>query len=53
MVPNSEDEDKFKEDIVSMIGTPVKDYVTEQGYELIEAICKKVEQDLKRMGLSL
>ena len=51
MVLSSEVEDKFKQEIASMIGMPVKNYVTEQAYELLEAICKKIEQDLMEMSL--
>jgi len=47
----SEDEDKFKQEIVSMIGTPVSNFVTEQGYVLLEALCSKVKEDLKGMSL--
>jgi len=50
---SSEDKNKFKQDIVSMIRNPVKNFVTDQGYELLEAMCSKVKQDLKGMSLIL
>ena len=44
-------EDKYKTEIAKLITSPVKNGLTEQGYNLLTSICDKVKQDLKEMML--
>lgn len=45
----SESEEKFKEEIATLITSPVKDCLTESGYELLIAIIDKIKTDLNEM----
>lgn len=44
-------EDKYKTEIGELITSPIKNGLTEQGYQLLISICDKIKQDLKEMML--
>ena len=46
-----EDEDKYKEEIADLITSPVKNCLTNVGYQLLISICDKIKADLKQMSL--
>lgn len=46
-----EAESQYKEEIVSLIKKPVKNYLTDEGYKLSQAICDKIKDDIDKMAI--